>query len=246
MTDDLMQERWKRTTLPGVREVAEQSARRIHSRYGDVAGVELGDLDQEAHIALVTVPSLISLLEAEEIELGLVQHGLEQVLYKRCVRTEARRAGLNVPLSRIDGESYDESASLLPYSPVPPLASDYSRESVEILLPAVWDEDYSFGLPRKETAPDPDMPRGSVNPKTANNLPAYIADIKTGWQKASLTRKERRAVLMRFGLAWTHEEIGQHEGVSRQAISARLETAVGKIVARLNAGFWYELEGVEA
>lgn len=244
MTDEMPQ-RWQRTTRPGVRDVASQSAKRIYSRHGDIAGIELGDLEQEALIALVTVPSLVALLESAELELGLVQHGLEQVLYKRCVRTEARRAGLQVPLSRIDGETYDES-SMVVYSPVPPLASDYSRESVEVLLPAVWDEDYSFGLPKKDTAPDPDMPRGSTNPKTANNLPAYIADIKTGWAKAALTHKERRALLMRFGLAWTQDEIAAHEGVSQQTVSERLFVAVGKIVSRLNAGYWYELEGVEA
>lgn len=239
-----MQERWRRTLRDGVRDVARQSAKRVHSRYGHL-GIERDDLEQEALVALVTVPGLVSLLEVEDIELGLLQHGLEQVLTWKHCRPEVRVARRNVALSRIDGESFEES-SLVSYQPAPAMAADYTRESVEMLLPAVWDEQMAYGLPKKETAPDPDMPRGASNPKRGNNLPAYIADIKTGWAKAPLTNRERRAVLMRFGLSFTQEEIAQHEGISQQAISARLFAAVGKIVARLNAGIWYELEGVEA
>ena len=86
------------------------------------------------------------------------------------------------------------------------------------------------------------MPQGSKNPAQGNNLPAFLADIRTGWEEAPLTLKERRAVLLRFGMDLQVQEIAVIEGVAQPAISVRLFTSVGKITAAMNGTEFYEGE----
>lgn len=112
----------------------------------------------------------------------------------------------------------------------------YTRDLVETLIPAIWDEAYTYGMPRAETAPDPDMPKSWRNKKEGNTHFALIADIKTAWAKTELTLKERRSVFMHHVLDYHQREIAAIEGCTQPAISVRLFTAVGKLVACLNGG----------
>jgi DNA-directed RNA polymerase specialized sigma24 family protein len=110
----------------------------------------------------------------------------------------------------------------------------YTRELVEFLLPAVWDPFAHLGM-IQPTAPEHDMPRGSTNKAHGNTLYAHLVDIRDAWRRTTeLTPKERRALLLRFGLDLTEQEVGRHEGVTKQTISTRLFTGVGKLVAQLN------------
>lgn len=217
-------------------EVMEQASRRIYRRVADFFDLE--DVEQDARIILALDHEAVKGY-IEEVNYGGMQHRLEQ-----------RLINLYEPLTKRLAKAKPQCASeelaeaRAQVQPAPDAA--YDRTLVEYLLPAVWDESYAYGLPRMDTAPDPDMPRGASNPATANNLPAYLADIRTGWKRAPLTLRERRAVFMRYALDWRTVDIAAHEWVSKQTISARLYTAVGKIVARLNGGVFYELEGVEA
>lgn len=117
----------------------------------------------------------------------------------------------------------------------------YTRETTELLLPLVWDSDASWGIQRDDT-PDPDMPKGYVNPAHSNTLSAYLVDIESGWRRAPLTHKERRAVLLRFGVDMEQNEIARHESNSKSTISTRLFTAVGKIAANMNGTIFTEDE----
>lgn len=110
----------------------------------------------------------------------------------------------------------------------------YNAEQIRTLLPAVWDESYCYGLPTRDDAPEEGMPRAASNKARGNTHWAYIADIKSGWDNANLTTLERRALLMGFGLGWTHEHIASHEGIGRRTISDRIETGIKKIMASLN------------
>lgn len=110
----------------------------------------------------------------------------------------------------------------------------YDRRTVENLLPTIWDESYAFGLDRDEHAPDPDMPRGSRDVSHGNTLYAYLADMKTAWKHAPMTLRQRRAVFLRHAFGLTEVAIGAHENVSQQAISRRLEGAVGRMTNYLN------------
>lgn len=225
---------WSILDRPGVLQVIRQAASRAHRQYEDV--MDLEDLEQEATIMVVTTPSLQEVAD----ELGLLQHRLMRDLGDWLL-PQAKRRDQTVSYEALM-EQAEHDGFQIPYVLIETASNEYSRESVESLLPAVWDESYLYGLPQQDNAPDPDMPRGSTNKARSNNLAAYIADIKTGWEKTPLTLKERRALILAYGLGWTHQQIAYNQGVSRQAISQRIETAVGKIVARLNGGYWHREE----
>lgn len=91
----------------------------------------------------------------------------------------------------------------------------------------------AYGI-RNPTAPDADMPKGTVDKKSAGVLFAHLADIRRGWAAAPLSLHEKRAVFMRFALDWDDRRIAAREAVTDRAIRYRLERGVGKIAAHLN------------
>ncbi|MGZ2360704.1 sigma-70 region 4 domain-containing protein [Streptomyces sp. 372A] len=111
--------------------------------------------------------------------------------------------------------------------------SGYERQLVEHLLPAVWSPEAAYGI-RSPQAPDADMPRGSVDPRTAGTLFAHLADIRQAWAKCGLSEGERRALFLRYGLDWPDGEIAAECGVTDRGVRYRLERGVGKIAAWLN------------
>lgn len=223
-----------------VREVCLQAARRVGRRAHQI---ELEDITQTAYLLLAEKPDLQECAEDPE-QYGLLQYRLERRLVKRFVPSAARMRQTLSYDELVGGE--EEGEFMLPYVSIATASNDYTRESVESLLPSVWDEGYCYGLPRKDTAPDPDMPKGSTNKSHGNDLSAYLADINVGWHRTPLTRKERVALFLAFGMGWTQDQIAYNQGVAQQTISNRIFTAVGKIVARLNGGYWAELLDVEA
>ena len=234
---------WTALDIEGVREVASQAARRVARRYS--AHVEVDDLLQDGLIRIATTQNLLDCLLDEEPELGLLQYRLEQDLVEG-IETRVKHAEQTIPYHRVEQADQDQHTYVRPYVAIATASNEYTRESVETLLPAVWDETYTYGMPQRDDAPDPDMPKGSTNKAQGNNLSAYIADIRTGWTATPLTTKERRALVLAYGFGWTQQEIAFNQGVSQQTIQERLYKAVGKIVARLNGGLFYELLGVEA
>lgn len=109
----------------------------------------------------------------------------------------------------------------------------YDRRTVELLLPAVWDEEFAYGM-RDQYAPDPDMPKVKSNKAHANTLYAMLADIRRAWDRAPVTMPERRALLLRYGMDWEQTDIAFNQGVTKQAINIRIERGVGRITAWLN------------
>jgi len=118
--------------------------------------------------------------------------------------------------------------------------SSYSRDEVEALLPAVWDRDAVWGIPKKD-APDPDMPKAAGDPRKSNALWDLIIDVRSAWEKAPLTLNERRALLLRFGTDMKQDEIAELLGRKRQNIGTSIYTGVGKLVAHLNGDEWKEI-----
>ena len=110
----------------------------------------------------------------------------------------------------------------------------YNRLLVEQLLPAVWDSEYAYGM-RNPTAPDPTMPKGTVDKKAGSTLFAHLADIRTAWRLADIPHEERQALLMRFGLDLTIQEAGRVLDVRHQRISERADAGVGRLTCWLNA-----------
>ncbi|MEV0437814.1 hypothetical protein AB0I84_00640 [Streptomyces spectabilis] len=111
--------------------------------------------------------------------------------------------------------------------------SGYERRLVEHLLPAVWDATAAYGI-RNPTAPDADMPKGSVDPRTAGTLFAHLADIRQAWAACDLSRGERRALFLRYALDWPDELIAARDAITDRAVRYRLERGVGKLAAWLN------------
>lgn len=220
-----------------VLDVIKQAARRVHRKF-DEQYSEVEDLIQEAHVAIATSADLLEAVDSEDY--GLLQYRLEMDL-TNLVQKEVRRTSKNISFDALL-DAQDDGEYLASSVVIETASNDYSRESVESLLPAVWDESFVYGLPQKDTAPDPDMPRGSSNKAEANNLAAYISDIKTAWELTPLTVKERRALVLAFGFGWTQKEIAFNQECPQQNVSRRIDAAIGKIVARLNGGFYYDKE----
>lgn len=109
----------------------------------------------------------------------------------------------------------------------------YDRRLVEQLLPAVWDPEYAYGM-RNPQAPDPDMPKGTVDKKKGSALFAHLADIRMAWGRAEVPQVERQALLLAYGLDMGQKEAAKLCGVTQRAISYRCERGVGRITAWLN------------
>lgn len=232
---------WSVLDLPNVRDIVEQATRRVHQKYK--GPVDMEDLKQEAMIKVATTPNLQDAARGEEP--GLLQFRLEQDLGD-MLTPEVKRQEKTLSYDALVEGAEEDGSLVLPYVIIETTSNDYTRESVETLLPAVWDESYVYGMPQRDDAPDPDMPKGATNKARGNNLSAYIADIKEGWAKAPLTEKERRALILAYGLGWKRKDIAYNQDTIPSVITRRIDAAVGKIVARLNGGYWYELEGVDA
>lgn len=109
----------------------------------------------------------------------------------------------------------------------------YDRRTVELLIPAVWDKDYAYGV-RQPTAPDPDMPTAKSAKNKANTLYAMLADIRSAWRRACVPLSERQAMFMRYALDWDQKDIGTVQSVTQQAASSRIERGIGRMTAWLN------------
>lgn len=116
----------------------------------------------------------------------------------------------------------------------------YTRDMIQALLPAVWDDSYCYGAPAAPNAPPPDMPKGYANKAQANTLYAALADIKAAWKKAPLTMRERRCLLLRFGFDYEYQDIGAIEGVTKQGAQTATERGVGRLMFWLNGADPYE------
>ena len=224
---------WELLNDPEVVSVAEAVATRAAAKNEGV--LELDDLLQEALMLVASKPQLQRLAWDEEY--SLLHYVLTQDLFNGFIRPLLRSGAMDaMRYKHVPTEEEHESTE--PYVMFDTGTGDYTVDAVKLLLPAVWDESYCYGLPRRDDAPDPDMPRSAGNKAQGNNLSAYIADIKTGWKEALLTKKERATLLLLYGMGWTQEQVAGNQMVSQQMISTRAEKALNKIVARLNGGHW--------
>ena len=220
---------WKVLDDPAVQRVAKRVARSIAD---DNRGIlEAEDIEQECLMLIAGTPSLAT--RAIVGEYGTLYHELRCDVLDKFVRPLMRSGEMEQRKYRTvsTDAAAEETHSYVEFSEG---SGDYNADTIKLLLPAVWDESYAYGLPQREDAPDADMPRTAGNKARANSHWAYIADIKTGWNRTPLTLLEKRALFMRYALAWTQQDIAHHEHVSQQAIAKRIDAAVNKITACLN------------
>ena len=126
----------------------------------------------------------------------------------------------------------------------------YTRETVEFLVPTIWDDSLTAWGMRRPYAPDQDMPKQKANPKTAGTIMAESADIKRAWDRAPLTMPERRAVFLVTGQGLTYDEAGHVlNGISKQSVQEACERGIGRLTAWLNGDTYvpgYGLDDINA
>lgn len=224
---------WTVIEIPGVLDVVEQAAAKVaeHFEYS------VDDLVQEASIRVCDLrTNLPECVLREEPELGKLQHRLEQDLVD-IVRTEVSRRNRNSSYEDRYDEAFEaedgESGGRGGLVAIRTEVSSYTKELVESLLPAIWDESYCYGV-RAENAPDPDMPRGSMNKATGNTAGAHFADIHRAWALAELSVRERQALFLTYAQDRTQSDSARLLGVSQQNVSDWTNSGVGRLVAFLN------------
>lgn len=231
---------WGVIDHPRVQHAVKNAARSIADMNAGI--VEFKDLYQEGLLLVASTPKIAGHANAGEYQ--LVYNEVRERLFKAFIRPMERSGELTARKYRnvsIEGSVTDPT-------PIPQMfdegTGDYTEEAIMLLLPAVWDESYAYGLPDRADDPDEDMPKAVANKARSNNHWAYIADIKMGWEKTPLTLKERRALLMYYGLGYTQDDIARYEGIARPTATIRIHNGVTKITARLNgAGLIEEDEG---
>ncbi|MGL5825592.1 MAG: hypothetical protein ACRCYU_12395 [Nocardioides sp.] len=113
--------------------------------------------------------------------------------------------------------------------------SSYSRDSIERLLPCLWDENKAInGIPNP-LAPAADMPKGPPpNPSHAGGHWVAVADMRRAWEWAELTLEDRQVLCLKFGLDSTLSEMQGDLGINRGKVQRRLYEAVGRMGLFLN------------
>jgi DNA-directed RNA polymerase specialized sigma24 family protein len=227
---------WSVLEYPGVKDATRKAVARIVSEYGNVSGVEFDDLLQEAWIILATHPDEVSEYVNGPDGLGGLNHWVWCDLMNK-VETMTNRSNRNTSLEAIqkrdeDGTQAEAAATKVTIDKTE-TGGDYSRELIEQLLPAVWDSSYAFGMTNPQ-APDPDMPRATIDVSHGCTLYAHLADIRTAWRKAYIPLVEKQALLLRYGMGWREREIAEQQGVSQRAASGRITRGVGRMRDYLN------------
>jgi len=195
--------------------------------------LDADDLQQDAWILVTnTHTDLAHFVHAEK------WGALRTALYRDLLNATARGERIKEKTQSFDvrhGEDFDlETESSAPVSLNQRVGVTlYDRELVQSLLPAVWDEQFCWGM-QVENAPDADMPRTQSNKATGNTLAAHLADIRSTWETAPLTLPERQALFLVYGLDFTNQMAGSTLGITHQTVSERALRGVGKIVATLN------------
>lgn len=127
----------------------------------------------------------------------------------------------------------------------------YNADKVERLVPGIWDSQAVLTA-RAPEAPDPDMPKGQIDPRRASDGMAETADIQRAWKMAPLSRRQRQCVLLRYGLGYTPKEIEPTLGISQRDASEHSIAGIDRLTRFLNYGYaaWFpdlvDLDEIEA
>lgn len=224
---------WDIFAIEGVEACCTSAARAIsrHAEYGQ--HVTFDDLEQEAFIIAASMGEEVRLAAAGKGEVGL---GGISLRIKRdlmnMAHTQQQRGQRNTSYEERYNPEDGVGIDLVAPNGTSGEVVGYTRELIESLIPAIWDEDFCYGV-TSDTAADPDMPRGSTNKAHGSTLLAHIADIKVAWKKAPLRLEEKRALILAFGLDWGQQEIAQELGATQSAISKWITSGTLKLLASL-------------
>lgn len=171
---------WKIVEDTRVKRVVRNAAQSIGNMNAGV--VEVEDLFQEGLLIVAGTPKIAE--HAVAGDAGMLYKEVRERLYKAFVRPLDRSGELDArKYKTITPEDAEASESAASYVTFDDGSGDYNADAVRLLLPAVWDESYAYSLPEPDNAPEQGMPRAAANKSTRNSHWAYIADIKTGWER---------------------------------------------------------------
>lgn len=99
----------------------------------------------------------------------------------------------------------------------------YSLPTIELVLPAMWDESYRPWTPEDEAG------RVKTSARQYNEWETMVIDIRTAWIKADLTVEERGILSARFADGMMLTAIGAMYGVSEGTIRNRIKGALRQL-----------------
>lgn len=109
----------------------------------------------------------------------------------------------------------------------------YSERHIAELLPTIWSEEARISPSKPER--DPEAPKGPApDPSHSGDHMAHCADISRAWERADLTLKQKQVLLLRYGMNWTQEEVGQHFGITKQSAQESEARGIKNISTFLN------------
>jgi hypothetical protein len=149
------------------------------------------------------------------------------------LRTEYPAYDLREPVDEKADEPEPERPVQWEPQPKKAVTARYDRAIVEAMLPYAWGDSAAWGM-KQDTAPDPDMPRGSKDPSKGWTSFAHVIDVRSGLERAGLTLIEKQSLLLRYGLDYSYEEAGALRGVQKSGAQRATERGVGKLTAHLN------------
>lgn len=190
------------------------------------------DLYQEALLLAALDPTTRRCIDGEPgHSLNVLRHRIRCDLLNKLV-VDSRHA----PNALSADVRYAEQDGATPCVSAPPqreVVGGYTDELIELLMPAVWDDSFAYGM-QAENTPDADMPRTASNKATGNALAAHLADIRRAWQRASLSNAHRRALFLVYGCGWKQTEAAFNQGVNQSTVSRNLREGVDRLSAYLN------------
>lgn len=111
----------------------------------------------------------------------------------------------------------------------------YDRRTVEALAPAIWDDAYLVHGVSTGPQVDPEMPKApTVDPRRTNNLTVMIVDVRQAWTYAPLSDRERRVLLLAYGMDEPRASIAAMCGIDKRTVQRDTEDGIGRLVAWLN------------
>lgn len=115
-------------------------------------------------------------------------------------------------------------------------AFSYDRDQIEELLPGLWDPEYAYGTRTSDGDVEPGMPKAKRHdPRTADDWIAHMCDMQIAWANCkSISPNERVALFLRYGMHWDQQFIAEHEGITQQAASHRIDGGIQALIAFLD------------
>lgn len=111
--------------------------------------------------------------------------------------------------------------------------SEYTRDDVETILPAVWDESRVLDG-RDPHAADSDMPKVKADPSHGFSKVAMIADLQVAWKRSQLDLDVKRALFMVYGVDDTYRDAARVLGCSKSTVMDRCNRGVLTLLGYLN------------